>query len=195
MTLKDVHRLVGQGSAARFVRYTIVRDAALAWQSGGHDLGGVTIFVGAGTCDILVIIIAKILFTNGSLCHDCILQVFHHLVLRARLDLERADATLLFEELCLLLFKSINTLFETLIVEAHLLGVILELGDFFFSQAEQVLVTLELQFFLTLFFLLTFHLFFEQFFLILEFVLHALNVQLELLFDLDVITDFGLVLL
>ena len=170
-------------------------DASLAWQSSGHYFRRVTIFVCTRASNILVVVIAEVFLTDRPLCHDCILQVLHHLVLRSRLHLEGADTSLLFEKFCLLLLESIDSLLQALVIQSHLLGFCLELGDFLLAKAQQVFVTLEFELALTLFFLFTLDLFLQLFFLVFKLVLHALNVQLQLLLDLNMISNLCLVLL
>ena len=98
-------------------------------------------------------------------------------------------------ELTLVFLQLVDSVLETIIVGAHLLNVFPQSLNLFLSQAEQVLVTLQLQVALAFQLLIFMHLSLEQLLLVLQFVLNAFNVKLELLLNLYMIPDFSLVLL
>lgn len=98
-------------------------------------------------------------------------------------------------EFSLFLFEDIETLLQIIIVHAHLLRVTLQLGNLLLAQAQQVLVTLQLELSLAVLLLFSFCLLLEEFLLILELVLHAFDMQLKLLFDFYMVAHLGLVFL
>ena len=158
----------------------------------------------ARASDVLIVIVAKVFFTDWPipirLSNNCgVLQVLNHLILRARLNLEWADTSLLLDELAIelrfFLLEFIDAFFQTIVLISELIHLLFERRNFLFTEAKQVLVTIELKLALATDSLFGRNFLLQLLLLILELVLDALNVQFQLLFNLDVVPDFGFILL
>ena len=98
-------------------------------------------------------------------------------------------------QVLLLFLQVIDLLVEALGHLGVLSSHFLESLDLLLSEREQVLVTIKFEFSLCLLVLLFVQFLLQLLLLVLKLVLHALDVQLELLLDLDVVSDLSLVLL
>jgi len=74
-------------------------------------------FVSSRARNVLVIVVPQVLFSHGPLSNDSILEVVHHLVLRAGLDLKWTDSPLLLQQFpvqrLLLLLQIVQSLLVT----------------------------------------------------------------------------------
>lgn len=111
------------------------------------------------------------------------------LLSRAFLAAEKhADLTFFVLELCHFLLPGLFLLFES-----SFSG--FKLTDLFFSQTQQVLVPVQLQFHFCFLSLTVIRVLLYLLFLFIKFVLDALYVKFQLLFDFDVVTDLCFVFL
>ena len=140
LALEDVHSLIRE--RGRPSLGCVWNTALTTRESRSHDLWRIAVLVRSRAGNILVVIIAEILFLDGPFCHNSILEIIHHLVLRPRLNFKWADSTLLLYQFVLLFFEHFDSFLQILVVLPNLLCVLIELSDLFFAQAEQVLVTL-----------------------------------------------------
>lgn len=172
MALENVHRLIrerGGATVAWSVPITIIhvdcRGVTRGVDSVRHHFRASAVLVGPGTSNVLVVIVAQVFFCDRPLCHYRVLQIVHHLILRPRLNLEWADSTLLFHEGTIELLFFFLEIFDPFqigfVFLPEPLHVFLEGIDFFFAQAQQVLVPFQLQLGLALLFLLGNGLFLE----------------------------------
>ena len=158
----------------------------------------------ARASNVLIVIVAKVFFTDWPipirLSNNCgVLLVLNHLILRARLNFEWADTSLLLDELAIELrfffLEFINAFLQTIVLISELVHLLSERGNFLFTEAKQVLVTIELKLAFATDSLLGRNFLLQLLLLIFKLVLDALNVQFQLLFNLDVVPDFGFILL
>lgn len=93
--------------------------------------------------NVLIVVVAKIFLSDGSLCGHRVVQIIDHLVLRARLYLERANSTLLLlllmhlrVEIIFLPLQLTDALFQTVILGLYVIHFRLERTYLFLPEAE-----------------------------------------------------------